>query len=64
MTAPKKARKYNQQTGQPSGREINALKRRDDLTEQYIAEGADPGSARQKALDVMRNNPRKDWRAC
>ena len=43
MTAPKKARKYNQQTGQPSGREINALKRRDDLTEQYIAKGADPG---------------------
>lgn len=63
MTAPKKARKYNQQTGQPSGREINALKRRDDLTEQYIAEGADPGSARQKALDVVRNNPRKDWGA-
>jgi hypothetical protein len=61
-TPRRKARPYNQQAGQLSGREIKAEARLKKLTEQYIAEGIDPGSARQHARDVMRDNPRKDWR--
>ena len=55
-------RGYNQQTGQATGREIKALKRVEALTQEYIQEGMDPGSAKQRAVSVMRDNPRRDWR--
>jgi hypothetical protein len=48
--AKKTTRRYNAQTGELSGREIKAMKRLKALTEEYIAEGMDPGSARQKGF--------------
>jgi hypothetical protein len=32
------------------------------LTKEHMQQGMDAASARQLALDKMRNNPRKDWR--
>lgn len=55
-------RPYNAQTGQLTGREIEAQKRLEKLTQDYINDGMDAASARQRARDVMRDNPRKDWR--
>ena len=44
-------------------REQNALKRLDNLTAKYLAEGMTKADARQRAQDELRANPRKDWRA-
>jgi N-acetylglutamate synthase/N-acetylornithine aminotransferase len=62
--APKKTARqaYDPQTGRLSGRAVKAKARLDELTEKYIREGMDPGSAKQRATDEMRDNPRRDWR--
>ncbi len=44
------------------GRDKKALKRLEELTEMYVAEGMAKDDAKQRARDEMRNNPRRDWR--
>ena len=65
-TAPKhKAKgsaKYNPQIGKLTGREAGAQMRLEELTEKYQADGMSAQEARQRARDVMRDNPKRDWR--
>jgi hypothetical protein len=62
--APRKAkRSYDIHTGQPTGREVQAMHRLQVLTERYIAEGLTPADARTRAREELRANPRRDWRA-
>ena len=39
-----------------------AQARLEALTKEHMQQGMDAASARQLALDKMRNNPRKNWR--
>jgi hypothetical protein len=57
-----KKRAYNQQTGQLTGRARPAQERLEALTQQYMQDGMDAASARQRARDDMRDNPKMDWR--
>jgi hypothetical protein len=64
-TAPKAkkgAARYNPQTGKLTGRAASAQERLEQLAEQYQADGMSIQDARQRARDVMRNNPKMDWR--
>jgi hypothetical protein len=61
-SAPK-AKRYNPQTGKPTGRTIGALERLDKLTAKYVAEGMSAPEAKAKAQAEMRDNNRRDWRA-
>jgi hypothetical protein len=62
--APRKAKRgYDIHTGQPTGREVQAMHRLQVLTERYIAQGLTPADARTRAREELRANPRKDWRA-
>ncbi len=47
----------------PRNREKKALNRLEALTANYVAKGMTEEDARQRALDAMRDNPRRDWRA-
>ena len=58
----RKSKSYSPQTGRTTGQELQALQRLDTLTKTYQAEGMSPQDARQRALDELRNNPRRDWR--
>jgi hypothetical protein len=58
----KATRPYDIHTGQPTGREVQAMHRLQVLTERYIAEGLTPADARTRAREELRANPRKDWR--
>ncbi len=57
-----KAKSYRPQAGRTTGQELQAMQRLDTLTKTYQAEGMSPQDARQRALDELRNNPRRDWR--
>jgi hypothetical protein len=59
----KTKRGYDIHTGQPTGREVQAMHRLQVLEERYIAEGLTPADARTRAREELRANPRKDWRA-
>jgi hypothetical protein len=59
----KAARPYDIHTGQPTGREVQAMQRLQTLTDRFIAEGLTPADARTRAREVLRANPRRDWRA-
>jgi hypothetical protein len=60
----KRRRSYDSQSGRLTGREVGAQARLEKLAEQYMAQdNMDAASARQRAREVMRANPRKDWRA-
>jgi hypothetical protein len=64
-TTGKKAahkRAYSQQTGKLTGREVSAQARLEKLTAKYVAEGMSASEARNVAREVMRANPRRDWR--
>jgi hypothetical protein len=62
--APRKAKRgYDIHTGQPTGREVQAMHRLQVLTERYIAEGLTPADARTRAREELRSNLRRDWRA-
>jgi hypothetical protein len=50
-------------TGQPTGREAQAMQRLQSLTERYIAQGLTPADALTRAKEELRANPRRDWRA-
>jgi hypothetical protein len=50
-------------TGQPTGREAQAMQRLQSLTDRYIAQGLTPADALTRAKEELRANPRKDWRA-
>ncbi len=43
--------------------EKKALKLIGELTAKYMAEGLTEEDAKQRALDAVRDNPRRDWRA-
>ena len=43
-------------------RERKALKRREELTAQYVAEGMTEENAKLRAQNEMRDNARGDWR--
>jgi hypothetical protein len=58
----RKRKTYNPQTGQLTGREVGAQVRLEQLAEEYIAEGMTPENARNRAREVMRDNPKRDWR--
>ena len=58
----KTKRGYDIHTGQPTGREVQAMHRLQVLEERYIAEGLTPADARTRAREELRANPRKDWR--
>jgi hypothetical protein len=60
-SAPRRG--YDIHTGQPTGREVQAMHRLQVLTERYIAEGLTPADARTRAREELRANPRGDWRA-
>jgi hypothetical protein len=60
-SAPRKMRRgYDIHTGQPTGREVQAMHRLQVLTERYIAEGLTPADAQTRAREELRANPRKD----
>jgi hypothetical protein len=59
----KTKRGYDIHTGQPTGREVQAMHRLQVLEERYIAEGLTPADARTRAREELRANPRSDWRA-
>jgi hypothetical protein len=59
----KAARPYDVHTGQPTGREVQAMQRLQTLTDRFIAEGLTPADAYTRAREVLRANPREDWRA-
>jgi hypothetical protein len=59
-SAPRRG--YDIHTGQPTGREVQAMHRLQVLTERYIAEGLTPADARTRAREELRANPRRDWR--
>lgn len=44
-------------------RERKALKRLEELTAKYVAEGMTEGDAKRRAQGEMRDNQRGDWRA-
>lgn len=44
-------------------RDKKALKRLEELTANYVAEGMTEEDAKQRAQKEMRDNPRGDWRA-
>jgi hypothetical protein len=58
----KRARRYNPQTGKPTGRAVGALARLEALTKKYQDQGMTLEAARQRAIDEMRDNTRRDWR--
>jgi len=59
--APRKAKRaYDIHTGQPTGREVQAMHRLQVLTERYIGEGLTPADARTRATEELRANPRGD----
>jgi hypothetical protein len=59
--APRKAKRgYDIHTGQPTGREVQAMHRLQVLTERYIGEGLTPADARTRAIEELRANPRGD----
>jgi hypothetical protein len=61
--ATRRVRKgYDSQSGRPTGRDANALVRRDELTREYVLGGMDEVSARQRATAEMRDNNKRDWR--
>jgi hypothetical protein len=61
--ATRRARKgYDSQMGRPTGRDVTALARLDELTKEYVAGGMDEVAARQRARAEMRDNNRGDWR--
>jgi hypothetical protein len=47
-------RGYDIHTGQPTGREVQAMHRLQVLTERYIAEGLTPADARTRAREELR----------
>ena len=50
-------------TGSPlRSRARKALKRVEELAERYQAEGLSPEEAKSKAYEVLRDNPKGDWR--
>jgi hypothetical protein len=53
---------FDAQMGRPTGRDAAALSRRQELIEDYVRDGMEPAEARQRAIAVMRDNPKKDWR--
>jgi hypothetical protein len=62
-TAPARKRKaFDSQMGRVTGRDASALTRRDELIQDYIRDGMEPSEACQRAIAVMRDNPKKDWR--
>jgi hypothetical protein len=62
-SAPRKMKRgYDIHTGQPTGREVQAMHRLQKLEERYIAEGLTPADARTRAREELRANPRRDWR--
>jgi hypothetical protein len=66
-TARKKASRkrvgqYNAQMGTLTGGEVKAKQREDKLVQQFQLEGMTAPEARQRARQIMRDNPRKDWR--
>ena len=46
----------------PSNRTEKALRRRVQLIARLEAEGLSPEEAKQQAMEIMRDNPRGDWR--
>jgi hypothetical protein len=59
--APRKAKRgYDIHTGQPTGREVQAMHRLQVLTERYIGEGLTPADARTRAIEELRANRRGD----
>jgi hypothetical protein len=55
--APRKAKRgYDIHTGQPTGREVQAMHRLGVLTERYIREGLTPADARTRATEELRAN--------
>jgi hypothetical protein len=54
------SRGYDIHTGQPTGREVQAMHRLQVLEERYIAEGLTPADAQTRAREELRANPRKD----
>jgi hypothetical protein len=58
VTRRTKAKSDSPQTGP----ELQAMQRLDPLTKTYQAAGMSPQDARQRALDELRNKPRRDWR--
>jgi hypothetical protein len=60
-TKAKVARKTKARSDRPqSSRELQALQRLDTLTKTYQAAGMSPQDARQRALDELRINARRD----
>ena len=57
-SAPRRG--YDIHTGQPTGREVQAMHRLQVLTDRYIAEGLTPADAQTRAREELRANPRKD----
>jgi predicted aconitase len=53
---------YNHNTGELTNREKEAKKRLDALIAQYRSSGMSEAEARERAIEVMRDNPRMDWR--
>jgi hypothetical protein len=62
MAKKAKSKRYNPQTGRPTGRAIGAQERLEKLAAKYEAEGMSAPDARNRARMEMRDNPRKDWR--
>ena len=60
VAPPKAKRAYDIHTGQPTGREVQAMHRLQVLTERYIGEGLTPADARTRATEELRANPRGD----
>jgi len=60
VAPPKAKRAYDIHTGQPTGREVQAMHRLQVLTERYIGEGLTPVDARTRAIEELRTNPRGD----
>jgi hypothetical protein len=58
-----KAKRADIHTGQPTGREAQAMQRLQSLTERYIAEGLTPADALTRAKEELRATPRRNWRA-
>jgi hypothetical protein len=54
---------YSQGTGQLTGRDKDAQKRKEKRADQLQAEGKSKDEANAIALKEMQDNPRKDWRA-
>lgn len=53
---------FSQGTGQLTGRDKDAQKRKEKRIKELQAEGMPVGDAKKKAHEEMQDNPRKDWR--